>query len=67
MPLDTKKIKRLREKANLTLQAAATRAGFENRQQWHQVESGARENPSIDTVQRMAHALGVTVDALLLK
>jgi transcriptional regulator with XRE-family HTH domain len=63
--LDRAKITRLREGLNLSMAAAAKLAKMKSAQQWHGVESGSRKNPSIDTVERVAKALGVTVNDLL--
>ncbi|HEV7299231.1 MAG TPA: helix-turn-helix transcriptional regulator [Tepidisphaeraceae bacterium] len=65
MGVDTNKIRTLRIAKGLTMAAVAQLAGMRTAQQWNGVESGERKNPSIDTVQRMAKALGVKVDALL--
>lgn len=51
------KVKRLREKAGLTQEQAAERAGFTSRQAWNNVESG-RQEPTLGTLERMAKALG---------
>lgn len=63
--IDVDKIKSLRESRNWTLAEAADAAGMKSRQQWYDVESGRRENPTIDTVQRIAQALGVKIDDLM--
>ena len=65
VPIDTLKIKTLREALGWTMQQAADAAGIRSRQRWNDIESGIRPNPTIDTVQRMAQALGVKVDDLL--
>ncbi|HEX8324328.1 MAG TPA: helix-turn-helix transcriptional regulator [Tepidisphaeraceae bacterium] len=65
MALDVGKLKALREAKGWTLQQAAEAAGLGARQKWSDLESGRRANPTIDTVQRMAKALGVKVDDLL--
>jgi transcriptional regulator with XRE-family HTH domain len=65
MGLDNEKVRELREKMALTLQQAADKAGFANRQQWHQVETGAKANITLDTLDRIAAALGVKAKDLL--
>lgn len=67
MTLDLEKIRRLRQQAGLTMQAAAEKAGLDNRQRWNSVESGRRADPSVSTVAKIAKALGVKVDDLLTK
>jgi transcriptional regulator with XRE-family HTH domain len=59
-------IKARREKATLTMQEAAERAGLGGKQRWYDIEKGKRPNPSIETMQRVAHVLGCKVDDLLL-
>ena len=63
--LDTEKLKRLRERAGLTLEAVAQKAGFGNRQQWYLIESGARANIKLDTLDKIAAAVGVKAKDLL--
>ncbi|MEM9753663.1 MAG: helix-turn-helix transcriptional regulator [Planctomycetota bacterium] len=66
LPIDTAKIRELREAAGLTLAEAASRARMKSHQQWWQVEAGKRPDPSVTTLQRMAHVLGVSMDDLML-
>lgn len=63
--LDTGKIRGLREQAGLTQQQAAEKAGLESRQRWHQIESGSTPNIELDTLDRIAKALGVKAKDLL--
>lgn len=63
--LDTEMIRSLREKRGLTLEKAAQAAGLGGRQAWHQIESGARTNLELDTLARVAGALGVHSRELL--
>ena len=65
MPIDIEKIKRLREKVGLTMGQAATKAGFASRQQWYQVESGRRENMTVQTLEKVASVLGCRAKDLL--
>ena len=65
MPLDTEKIRKLRERAGLSQAEAAERAGFTTRQRWHQIESGAVPNIELDTLERVAKAVGVKARDLL--
>jgi len=65
MPLDIAKIKELRERKGLSLAAAAERAGFKTRQQWYQIESGAVTNLKLESLERIAAALGVRAKDLL--
>lgn len=65
VPVDRDKIRELREDLGLTQAQAAKRAGFHGHQQWYAVESGKRLDPSVSTIQRIATALGVTIDELV--
>ncbi len=64
MPVDYEKIKSLREKRGWTQEDAAKAAGLGSRQAWHQVESG-NHVPRLDTLEKIALALGVKVASLL--
>lgn len=64
--IDTKKIRRLRSKLKLTQQQAAEKAGFKSRQWWNDVETGRAVNLSVETLGRIATALGVRTKDLLL-
>lgn len=57
------KIRFLRERKGLSLEAAAARIGV-SRQQWHQWETGKR-HPRIDTLERIAGALDMSVVGVL--
>lgn len=63
--LDIAKIKALREKLGLSQEAAAAAAGMKTRQQWYTIESGTKPNVSIDTLNKIAAALGVKARDLL--
>jgi transcriptional regulator with XRE-family HTH domain len=63
--LDLRKMKSLREAAGLTLEQASKAAGFTNAQQWHLIESGRRSNITMDTLGKIAKALGVKSKDLL--
>ena len=65
MPLDRSRIRQLRLKLGLSQDEAAQLAGLSGRQQWNNIETGDRPNPSIETVEKIAKALGVKVDDLL--
>ena len=58
VPLNREKIRQLREAQKLTLSEAGARIGM-SRQQWHDIESGRRSDPSFSTIERIARALGV--------
>jgi len=64
MGIDFNKIKTLREKADLTQEQAAKRAGMSTRQAWNNIESG-RQSPTVETLDRMAKALGTKTRDLL--
>jgi transcriptional regulator with XRE-family HTH domain len=63
--LDTDKMRALREKRGLTQDAAATRAGFKSRQAWNNIESGRHATVTLQTLDRIAEALGVKAKDLL--
>jgi transcriptional regulator with XRE-family HTH domain len=63
--LDTDKIKAAREAAGLTMEAAARRSGFTNRQQWFLIESGKRTDVKVSTLTKIARAIGVDPCELL--
>jgi putative transcriptional regulator len=65
MPVHKEKIRSLRERLGLTVEEAAKSCGL-TRQGWHAVEAGSRI-PRIDTLEKMAKALRVTVNDLLKK
>ena len=65
MPINPQLIRVLRERLQLTLQEAATRAGLKTRQQWYHIESGARMDIAPDTLWGVAKALGVSMDELM--
>lgn len=65
MPVDHKKIKRLREELGLSMEDAAAKAGLTGRQHWHQVESGQTSDVRVSTLEKIARALGVTAKDLL--
>jgi transcriptional regulator with XRE-family HTH domain len=62
--LDTSKIAAAREKAGLSQAAAAEAAGI-TRQRWNDIEKGRKPNIELDTLQRVAEALGVKAKDLL--
>jgi DNA-binding XRE family transcriptional regulator len=65
IPIDTAKIKRLRETLDLSMEEAAKRAGLPGRQRWYHIESGKLTNITIETLERVAKALGVKAKDLL--
>ena len=65
MGLDIKKIKSLREKKGLSQDQAAAAAGLNDRQAWHRIESGANTNVKLETLERIAAALGVSAKSLI--
>jgi transcriptional regulator with XRE-family HTH domain len=65
IPLDRQKIKALREKLGLSQAEAARRAGLSGRQTWWHIEIGKINNPTLDTIERVAAALGVKARDLL--
>jgi transcriptional regulator with XRE-family HTH domain len=65
VPLNCDKIRELREKAGLTQEEAARRAGLHTRQNWNNIESGRRTNVTLSTLEAIAQALGVRAADLL--
>lgn len=68
--LDTDKIRTLRERRGLTQAQAAMAAGLsqsENaaRQRWNAIESGREANITMETLERIAKALGARAKNLL--
>ena len=63
--VDFLKIKRLREAKELSQEAAAKLAGIPSRQRWNDIESGRKPNITIDTLDKIARALGVKAADLL--
>jgi transcriptional regulator with XRE-family HTH domain len=57
-------LRTLREQKGLTQDQVAKRAGV-TKPYLSQLESGARKNPSLPVLKRLAKALGVPVTALL--
>ncbi|HEY8665969.1 MAG TPA: helix-turn-helix transcriptional regulator [Tepidisphaeraceae bacterium] len=65
VPLDIARIKALRIKLGLSQDEAARRSGVSGRQEWNKIEGGHRSNITLDTLERIAHALGVPAKELL--
>lgn len=59
MPLNTEKIEQLRERAGLTQQQAAIKAGFSGRAYWCDIVRGRKSNVTIEVLEAIAKALGV--------
>jgi DNA-binding XRE family transcriptional regulator len=64
--LDTEKLRSAREKAGLTQEQAAQKSGIgRTRQKWSDLENGERTNITLNTLDRIAAALGVKAKDLL--
>lgn len=63
--LDAHKVRTLREACGYTLAEAAERAGLGGPQKWSDIESGRRKNLTLDTLDKIAKALGVSAKDLL--
>ena len=63
--VDHGKIRTLREKLKLTQEEAARRAGLTNRQYWNSIETAQRKNLTVETLEKVAKALGVKAKDLL--
>ena len=59
-------MKTLREAKGLTLSQAAEAAGLGGPSRWRDIESGRRQNVTLETLARIADALGVEPSDLLL-
>jgi DNA-binding Xre family transcriptional regulator len=64
MPFDPNKLKTLREQRKLPITHLAQSTGI-HRVDLHRLERGAVKSPTIDTLERLARALGVGVQDLL--
>lgn len=62
--LDRQKMKALRDAAELTQAQAAAAAGM-TLTRWNDIESGGRDNVTLDTLGRIADALGCNSQDLL--
>lgn len=69
MPLDLRKIKRLREEKKFTQEAAGKLArlgkGWAAAVKWNEIERGRVKDPRLSMLERISSALGVPVDELL--
>jgi len=66
LPELARRVKRLRERANMSQQSLAVAAGL-SMSMVSLIEQGQRENPRASTLKALARALNVTVDELLLE
>ena len=65
MPLDFEKIRRLREQKGWSQEEAARASGLSTRQRWNDIESGRKASITINTLEKIAEALGVSARELL--
>ena len=65
MGIDIEKIKRLREKKNMSQLEAAMASGLTSKQRWNHIETGRFQNVTVDTLEKIAKALGVRAKDLL--
>jgi transcriptional regulator with XRE-family HTH domain len=65
VPIDTAKIKALREKLGLSQEQAAQRAKIGARQAWNHIEVGRRSDLRVSQLERIAAVLGVKARDLL--
>jgi transcriptional regulator with XRE-family HTH domain len=65
MPVNTSRIRELREKRGLTQQEAAEKSGLKTKQAWNNIEKGRQTNMTVETLEKVAKGLGVKVSALL--
>jgi transcriptional regulator with XRE-family HTH domain len=65
--IDRDRIRDERERQGLSMEAAARLAGIAGRQAWYRIETGIRRGIAAITLYRVAMALGVKVDSLIVK
>lgn len=63
--IDVAKIRQLREDLGLTQDQAAEKSGLGSRQRWNDIESGRKSGVTVETLERIAKALGVKAKDLL--
>jgi transcriptional regulator with XRE-family HTH domain len=63
--LDTRKLRQLRGRLGITQEQAAKKAGLRSRQHWNKIEAGRAGSITLDTLGRVAKALGVKATDLL--
>jgi transcriptional regulator with XRE-family HTH domain len=63
--IDVEKIRKLRKGRKLSQTEAATLAGLSGVARWSEIESGRMTNITMDTLAKMAKALGVKAKDLL--
>ncbi len=62
--VESNKVKRLREKLGLSQERLARLADVSNNTIIN-IESGKQQNPTIETVKKIANALGVSIEELV--
>jgi transcriptional regulator with XRE-family HTH domain len=65
--INREEIKRRREAIGLTLDEAAKRAGFGQRQRWYAIESGRGSNLAAESLYAVAGVLGCTMEDLMIR
>ena len=60
-----KKLRMLRLERELSMDAAAALAGLSGRQRWYEIERGLKPNITLETLDKIATALGVDPADLL--
>lgn len=65
--IDHTRVRGLRVRGGLSIQDATRRAGFRARSNWTRIENGRRANPTVQTANAVALALGVKLDDILIK
>lgn len=63
--LDTDKLRKLRERLELTQEEAAQKAGLRSRQHWNKIENDKEGAITLATLDKIASALGVKAKDLL--
>ena len=63
--LNVEKIEALRERRGWTQEQAAGAAGLKGKQQWNNIVRGGNENVTLETLSKIAEALGVRAKDLL--
>jgi transcriptional regulator with XRE-family HTH domain len=65
MGIDFAKMRELREGKGLTQEQAAQLSGMPGRQRWNDIENGRHTNLTLETLEKIATALGVKSKDLL--
>jgi transcriptional regulator with XRE-family HTH domain len=62
---DRERMRQLRDAKGWSQTEAGAVAGFTGASQWSDIETGRKKNPTLDTISRIAEALGVDARTLI--